>query len=140
MNDRFGHWTVLEPRDDYVARDMVRVLCVCGKLAEVRLDKLKYGESKSCGCRRGEHLEGTKWPELAPDRDKTLEEGARVGRWTVLTEPYSVPGHRGTVVDCRCDCGTEKTLASSDLRRKRPSKSCGCLRRDGARQLLRQST
>lgn len=59
------------------------------------------------------------------------ETGKRVGRWRVVGRAL-----KGARSDARwlvvCDCGTEKVLRGTELRRGR-SKSCGCL----ARELLR---
>lgn len=49
--------------------------------------------------------------------------GQRYGRWTVL---YRVPNKNGnTYWHCRCDCGTEKDVNASNLRRGLTT-SCGC--------------
>lgn len=49
--------------------------------------------------------------------------GSRFGRW-VVTEASSGPR-----TWCRCDCGTEKVVATKTLRSGK-SRSCGCQRRD----------
>lgn len=53
--------------------------------------------------------------------------GQRFSRWTALyvIEPRSVPIRWF----CRCDCGSEKTVNGSSLRRGL-SKSCGCWRKE----------
>lgn len=51
--------------------------------------------------------------------------GQHYGRWTVL---YRVPNKNGnTYWHCRCDCGTEKDVNASNLRRGLTT-SCGCYR------------
>lgn len=45
--------------------------------------------------------------------------GQRFGRWTALT---ALPKYRWL---CRCDCGTERAVASKNLKNGR-SESCGC--------------
>lgn len=57
--------------------------------------------------------------------------GARFGRWTVVGDCAADP-RNGTVVPCRCDCGTERDLRVAKLRFGR-TRSCGCLRADAAR-------
>lgn len=56
--------------------------------------------------------------------------GQKFGRWTVIAqaEPYrSREGSKkGTRWLCRCDCGNEKIVAATSLKKGR-SKSCGCL-------------
>jgi hypothetical protein len=57
--------------------------------------------------------------------------GKQFHRWTVLARHGSTP--RGfAVLTCRCECGTVKNIQATSLsRRSNPSKSCGCLRREG---------
>jgi hypothetical protein len=50
--------------------------------------------------------------------------GQRFNRWTVLTQSLTKNG-RATWL-CRCECGTEKVVEGSALRRGK-SGSCGCL-------------
>ena len=54
-------------------------------------------------------------------------QGQRFGKWTVL----SYEGHTDEGIAlwrCRCDCGREGIVLSSNLRQGK-SKSCGCSRR-----------
>lgn len=51
-----------------------------------------------------------------------LENGQKFGRWTVIDNNYKViKGHR--LVKCKCECGTEQWVPSSDLVKGR-TKSC----------------
>jgi hypothetical protein len=52
-----------------------------------------------------------------------LQQGDRIGRWTILAE--RIPGQ--VKLPCRCDCGTERMISEANLK-KGQSKSCGCLR------------
>ena len=54
--------------------------------------------------------------------------GKRFGRWIVL-ERITQPGIRPIRWNCRCDCGTVRTVNGQGLRRGR-SKSCGCYKAD----------
>lgn len=62
--------------------------------------------------------------------------GQRFGRWLVL----SPSGKQGqyTTWFVRCDCGVEKTVLTTNLRRG-DSKSCGCLNRERASERLREA-
>ena len=51
---------------------------------------------------------------------KSLTPGTRYSRWTVIALPS------GRKVSCRCDCGTERAVYCTNLRRAK-SLSCGCL-------------
>lgn len=59
-----------------------------------------------------------------------IEQTGKVyGRWTVLSiviEPLNGTGQRW---NCRCSCGTERSVSGSELRGGR-SQSCGCLRHE----------
>lgn len=58
---------------------------------------------------------------------RQIKAGECFGKWTALKDGEYTPGLQ--MVDCRCDCGTERSVSSSNLRgRKIPS--CGCMRRD----------
>lgn len=77
-------------------------------------------------------------------RGAVLTVGARYGRLVVLGETWLTPTasqiaveHRGNrAALCRCDCGNEKTVDFSKLRRQQ-IKSCGCLRRERAAREFR---
>ncbi len=61
-----------------------------------------------------------------------LESGRRFGRWTVLDRCITTQqGERKYL--CRCDCGTERYVLERSLRYG-GSQSCGCLRKERARQ------
>jgi hypothetical protein len=61
--------------------------------------------------------------------------GQRFGLLTVLRRDGSKP-YGGKAYLCRCDCGTEKTVAADSLRRG-ITRSCGCA---GVRGLVARST
>jgi hypothetical protein len=136
MEIRYGRWTIIDPPD--TPAEMIRCVCDCGTLRHVSRYKLTTGRTKSCGCLRSELMKernrGKTWTNLAPDRDTQVVPGARFGRWTALTLPYSEPEALSRIALCRCDCGTERAVPARALLLGR-SKSCGCLRRDGARDL-----
>lgn len=115
----FGRLTVLS-RADNNKQGNTRWLCrcTCGVEKVVRSSDLQRGDSKSCGCLR------------APFKDLT---GQVFGRWIALSCEGS--GQRGySRWLCRCDCGVEKVVRSSDLHGQKGSKSCGCLKIDSARR------
>ncbi|WP_158712324.1 hypothetical protein [Streptomyces sp. NRRL F-5135] len=61
-----------------------------------------------------------------------IEVGTRFGRFTTLEPPFLQTrgnGSRHSVVKCRCDCGSERTITANNLLNGN-SASCGCLQRD----------
>jgi len=55
MKNKYGRWTVLMvPMAKRKGQKMVRVVCDCGEYRTVRLDSLKSGNTKSCGCLKRE--------------------------------------------------------------------------------------
>lgn len=62
-------------------------------------------------------------------RQIPLTIGQRFGRWTVLRELPRRNAHR--MVECKCDCGTVKSLGFQSIRRgETGSRSCGCLQKE----------
>ncbi len=56
--------------------------------------------------------------------------GSRFGRWTIIAEKSDSGSKR--MIDCRCDCGTERAVWLHSLRFG-ASRSCGCLQREVVR-------
>lgn len=58
--------------------------------------------------------------------------GQKIGRWTILGE-----FRKGRILyyQCRCDCGTVRNVKADSIRYGR-SKSCGCLRRERAMDII----
>lgn len=56
-------------------------------------------------------------------------------RWSIIGEPF----REGNVtwVKCKCACGTIRDVRLYALKSKRPSKSCGCWRRENSRRMNR---
>lgn len=58
--------------------------------------------------------------------------GQTFGRWTILGEHRK---GRKLYYDCRCECGTERTVYASSIRTGK-SKSCGCLKIEQAKNII----
>lgn len=54
--------------------------------------------------------------------------GQKIGRWTVI-DSYGITKNGTICYWCRCECGIEKEVDGSSLRRG-SSKSCGCLKKE----------
>ncbi len=91
----------------------IRCRCVCGNEVIVPAQYYMDGQSKSCGCWNKRILRG-----------RALDlTGHTYNRWTVLKRDEE---RTGTYWICRCECGTEGSVSTSNLRGGQ-SKSCGCL-------------
>jgi len=127
---RFGRLTVIRWNDQGEhSTQGWECKCDCGNTIFTTGYKLKSGMVKSCGCLHREHL-----VKYGKTRAVDLS-GQRFGRLIALrpTEERK----RGVVVwECKCDCGNTVHISSVDLR-SGGSRSCGCLRRENARNVGR---
>lgn len=111
---RHGHLTVIrEVERDRQGIARFECRCDCGKLAVLRAGHF-YPSRRFCS---------QQCAFLASLRVRDLT-GRRFARWTVL-ESAGRDGRRSTW-KCRCDCGTERTLAGVSLSAGQ-TLSCGCL-------------
>lgn len=115
----FGRWTVLER--DNSSDNKVKWICQCScelkTIKSVLADKLKSGESKSCGC-------------LKSDLFCVDISGERFGKLTALKRIPKKSSNHSAVWLCKCDCGTFKEVSYHDLKGNY-TKSCGCLKSKG---------
>ena len=115
QGNRYGRWLVLEEEPQSPNKPTHwRCRCDCGTEKVVYGYQLRNGESTSCGCLRSERRRNTKIDET----------GNRYGKLLVLKEAPRGPDRRLRWL-CLCDCGTEKAISGSALRRGY-YKSCGC--------------
>jgi hypothetical protein len=116
---RVGRWIVLalHPRRHRCGHALWLCRCDCGTERVVFGSNLHRGLSASCGC-------VPKFFDMA---------GRRFGRWTVLALHPERTRDGAALWLCRCDCGTERIVLGTHLRRG-SSSSCGCFRRDVRRK------
>lgn len=109
---RFGELTALKPTEERRGRRVVWLCqCSCGKQAAVTSDSLVSGNTTSCG-----HLRGGRKDLVS----------RRFGRLVALEAVDGANEHIPWL--CRCDCGREVIVLSSDLIRGH-TQSCGCYNR-----------
>lgn len=116
VGQRLGLWTVLE-RASPGDKGSTYWLCSCDcgtTAARVSAQSLLAGTSRSCGC--------TSRCSRGVVRDHT---GERFGRLIVVCRAPSNT-HGQTRWECKCDCGSKKTVLQSSLL-KGETRSCGCL-------------
>lgn len=102
--------------------------CECGNTCIVEGSKLKNGGTKSCGCLQKENSKRKKYKDIT---------GERYGRLVVVALAGRRGDKGGMFWRCRCDCGNEKIISGSDLR-KGAIRSCGCLRDEKAKERLKE--
>lgn len=116
IGQKFGRLTVVEQKGSDKNRNMVWLCkCDCGNFIETTTNKLRSGNTKSCGCLK---------KELLSERSKDLT-GKRFGK-LVAIKPTKKRKDRSVVWECECDCGNRfytpaKFLLSGG------STSCGCV-------------
>lgn len=99
-------------------------LCDCGTVVEVKESKLVSGHTKSCGCKRKE-TPVKRMLEKAIDSNKKLTVGMRFGRLTLSSVYPTV---------AVCDCGNTVDVQRTASLFNGDKQSCGCLRKDVARE------
>lgn len=121
---RFGKLTVIERTTDYIYPSGTKGVrwkcqCDCGKIVEIMTQPLKDGQTKSCGCSKGEFI------SLAVS-DNLI--GKKFNHLTVIQRNgYIVHNDRTTLQWlCKCDCGNQVSATAYQLKND-IIKSCGCL-------------
>lgn len=61
--------------------------------------------------------------------------GQKIGRLSVVS-PQGTNKYKNFIWLCKCECGNFCSVASKELRRKKPTQSCGCLRRENTQKAL----
>lgn len=122
---RVGSWIALERDSTKPQYWLCR--CDCGIERGVFVGALRAGTSTSCGCKRKKAF-----LEDAIHRLYKIEDC----RWTILgLSKHQIPGSTRRW-DCRCVCGTERTVGQQSLL-DGTTKSCGCYRDDRNTEMYR---
>lgn len=117
LNEKIGNLVIVKDLGVTNKNRSVLCKCYCGEEFVTKLNAVRTGKTKSCGC-------------LIKDNRKT-KQGQRYGRWTLIEE-LTRNNKNGVCVlfwKCLCDCGTISEVASSSLLGG-DSQSCGCLNRE----------
>ena len=101
---QFGKWTLLS----YEGNKRYQCQCECGTIKSLSTSSLTRGHTHSCGCSHPNKIDLT---------------GNKYGRWSVLS--YWGKKNNKQYWNCRCECGTERTVWGGQLRNN-SSVSCGC--------------
>lgn len=129
IGQKFGELTVIDVDYESSLADpsykvYLKCKCSCGNEKSFRLNNLKNGHTKSCGCKK--HITNK---DLRSDLV-----GKRFGRLTVVRAKEWIEYKDGERKEleyfCDCDCGTKNYLVSSNHLKNGDSRSCGCLQRE----------
>ena len=101
-------------------RVLWRCKCTCGNICDVSSKLLLNGHTKSCGCRNTRVRQ-----EWGKSTAKNLA-NQKFGKLLAIT-PTDKRAKSGEIMwHCRCDCGKEKYVSSTNLIQG-ITQSCGCL-------------
>lgn len=121
---KFGKLLVLDQGEYVVSSGQKKItwrcLCDCGNVVEIAAERLRNGNTKSCGCARNEAISRKR-------RDDSII-GKVYGRLTVVARAgKDKSGH--SMFECVCECGAKTVVARSNLTGGYTT-SCGCARKD----------
>lgn len=122
VGQKFGRLKVLR----YIVSDDKRMawecLCDCGNIVVVATSHLKSGHTKSCGCYMAEQTSKANSLDIS---------GERFGRLTTIRKVKGIKNADGRTMYsylCKCDCGSEVIVLTSNLTNGN-TQSCGCIGR-----------
>lgn len=122
IGEKYNLLTVIKAtRKDSQYKKYYLCQCDCGKLKEIRGDKIKSGHTKSCGC-------------LNTEKRINNILGQKFNKLTVIEMTTKKRSGGDIVWKCKCDCGNVTEATASELRNNR-IKSCGCLKSIGEREI-----
>lgn len=98
--------------------------CDCGNEITVLGKSLTRGTTKSCGCYK---------KDKTSERNKKDITNKKFGKLTAI-KPLGTDENNNVKWLCKCDCGNEVVVLTSSLT-KGNTKSCGCLQKEGLKQL-----
>ncbi len=115
--DRYGRLLVMEESQQDGCYRRYLCLCDCGNEVVVRVNSLRRGITRSCGCLQ---------KELAASNAIDLI-SQKFGKLVVIERNGSEGGK--ALWSCQCDCGNFINVISEHLQSGN-KKSCGCLRKE----------
>lgn len=91
----FGDLTAVKPTDERRHGNVVWVcLCVCGNFAEVDANKLRFGVTQSCGCRRGRVTTARNISLTKHGHGRTHDQSPTYKAWRGMISRCEYPKHQ----------------------------------------------
>lgn len=115
--ERYGILTVIKEVAQIGTKRRWLCRCDCGNETIVKMDSLRSGHTESCGCLRKINVSKANLKDLT---------GKKFGKLTVIKQEKSKPGLPTAFWLCKCDCGNDPVISSSNLMSGH-TRSCGCI-------------
>lgn len=118
--DRYGRLTVISEADRVEGNNdrWWHCQCDCGNRKIVRMNQLRIGRTKSCGCLKKERTSAANIKDLT---------GRTFGKLTVIVRSEKLDTKKRVFWSCKCECGKIVDVPTTNLL-SGTSKSCGCRR------------
>lgn len=126
--EKYGRLTVIKEVEPVGYKRRYLCKCVCGNEKIVKMNKLRDGTTKSCGCYNKERVSETQSLDLT---------GKTFGKLTVLKRSDKKSRHRYTIWECQCECGNKTEVKGSSLM-EGVSTSCGCNKKEHGKEMQKK--
>ena len=130
IGQKFNHWTVIAFDPEKSTSKKKYWLCECDcqehTRRSVRVDGLKSGQSKSCGC-YNRQCAAERMRKIAVQNNSIIKQDLTnqdFGYWHVINRAENQNGH--VAWNCICKCGEKRIVLGQSLKNG-SSLSCGCL-------------
>jgi hypothetical protein len=140
IGKKFNRLTILKADEGrpstYECQKYYLCKCDCGNIKSIRIDHVKTGRTKSCGCYAREHSS-----ELGKAMSYKIKgwnfrdlRGQKFGKLMVVELVRHGDNTTSPLWKCRCECGAETNVFSVNLYRKHTT-SCGCSVSKGEKEI-----
>ncbi|KAA0679435.1 hypothetical protein [Roseomonas genomospecies 6] len=126
VGQTFGRLTVLERSRNEKGLSTWRCQCSCGRITEVETARLRSQYTRSCGCLKADPTEFKRPVGRPPLYNIDNYIGQEFGFWTVIGFSHRDERSRNQHWVCRCRCGAEKPVNSTNLLRGISTKCADC--------------
>lgn len=131
---KYGRLTVLyEVKRDKNNKRQWFCQCECGNQKVIRMNELRDGRTKSCGCINKERMAILGKAKAGQKNISNELVGQNFGKLTVIKD--SGERKKGKIIwECKCECGNITYVTTEKLKNGHTS-SCGCLKSKGEQKI-----
>ncbi|MDQ0414571.1 hypothetical protein [Mesobacillus stamsii] len=115
--ERYGSLVAIKEVTQIGTKRRYLCQCDCGNTITARMESLRSGNTKSCGCIKPENVSKANLNDLT---------GKRFGKLTVIKRSQEKQNAGHSFWECVCDCGNTTVVDGSNLVSGN-TKSCGCI-------------